>query len=155
MMPDFRSLYICFVFIDTLDAFAERMVKFLKVVIEMDAQRPKVKIWFPGRIVKEAKDRITDREFQSSAPIAMGSAEDPASFDFFDSSHSTLHDDDDASDDEIEKEKALAEPPSTYVWIEMGFFERICNPLPLQPLSNQKNVTQMHFHLKRSLECFY
>ena len=119
MMPDFRSLYICFVFIDTLDAFAERMVKFLKVVIEMDAQRPKVKIWFPGRIVKEAKDRIADREFQSSGPIAMGSAEDPASFDFFDSSHSTLHDDDDASDDEIEKEKALAESPSTYVWIEI------------------------------------
>ena len=90
------------------------MVKFLKVVIEIDAQRPKVKIWFPGRIVKEAKDRITDREFKSSGPIAMGSAEDPASFDLFDSSHSTLHDDD-ASDDEIEKEEALAEPPSTYV----------------------------------------
>ena len=96
------------------------MVKFLKVVIEIDAQRPKVRIWFPGRIVKAAKDRITDREFESSAPIAMGSDEDPTSFDFFDSSHSTLHDDD-ASDDEFEKEKALAEPPSTYVWIGVGF----------------------------------
>ena len=97
------------------------MVKFLKVVIEIDAQRPKVKIWFPGRIVKAAKDRVTDREFKSTSPIAMGSAEDPASFDFFDSSHSTLHDDDDASDEEFEKEKVLAEPPGTYVWIGMGF----------------------------------
>ena len=86
------------------------MVKFLKVIIEIDAQRPKVKIWFPGRIVKAAKDRITDREFKSSGPIAMGSAEDPASFDIFDSSHSTLQDD----DDEFEKENALAEPPRTY-----------------------------------------
>ena len=114
------------------------MVKFLKVVIEIDAQRPKIKIWFPGRIVKAAKDRITDREFKSSGPIAMGSAEDPASFDFFDSSHSTLHDDDDASDDEFEKEKALAEPPSTYVW--MGFFEIFCNPFPytISFFSNRK-----------------
>jgi len=98
------------------------MVKFLKVVIEIDAQRPKVKIWFPGRIAKAAKDRIADREFKSTGPIAMGSAEDPASFDFFDSSHSTLHDDD-ASDEEFEreKEKSLAEPPSTHVWIGMAF----------------------------------
>jgi hypothetical protein len=105
------------------------MVKFLKVVIEIDAQRPKVKIWFPGRIVKSAKDRITDREFKSTSPIAMGSAEDPASFDVFDSSHSTLHGDDDASDDEFRKEKALAEPPSTYVWIGWSY--------PLQSLFKQ------------------
>ncbi|KIM39015.1 hypothetical protein M413DRAFT_447379 [Hebeloma cylindrosporum] len=106
-----RSLYICFVFIDTLDAFAERMVKFLKVIIDIDAQRPKVKLWFPGRIAKVSKDSLTNREFKSAAdPLAMGSAEDPANFDFFDNSTSTL-DDDDVSDDESEKEKSLAEPP--------------------------------------------
>jgi hypothetical protein len=131
------------------------MVKFLKVIIEIDAQRPKVKIWFPGRIVKAAKDRIADREFKSSGPIAMGSAEDPASFDFFDSSHSTLHDDDDASDDEFEKEKALAEPPSKYVRILMEY-RKIFNSPPLQSLFfKQKNVTQMRFHLKRPLKGSY
>lgn len=99
------------------------MVKSLKVVIEIDAQRPKAKIWFPGRIAKVSKDRITDREFKSTAdPLAMGSAEDPVSFGFSDSSNSTLQDDDgDASGDEFEREKGLAEPPSTYVWIGMGF----------------------------------
>ncbi|KIM39011.1 hypothetical protein M413DRAFT_447369 [Hebeloma cylindrosporum] len=105
-----RSLYICFVFIDTLDAFAERMVKFLKVVIAIDAQRPQTKIWFPGRIAKAGKDRIADRDFKGTGPVAMGSAEDPASFDFFDSSSSTLHDDDVTADD-IEREKGLAEAP--------------------------------------------
>jgi len=97
------------------------MVKSLKVVIEIDTQRPKAKIWFPGRIAKFGKDRITDREFKSTAdPLAMGSAEDPVSFGFSDSSNSTLQDDD-ASDDEFEREKGLAEPPSTYVWIGIEF----------------------------------
>ena len=103
------------------------MVKFLKVVIEIDAQRPKVKIWFPGRIVKEAKDRITDREFKSSGPIAMGSAEDPASFDLFDSSHSTLHE---PATMRLKKRKLWLSPQVRMFEFKMGFFERICNSSP-------------------------
>jgi len=91
------------------------MATFLKMIIEIDAQRPKVKLWFPGRIAKASKDGITDRAFKSMAdPLAMGSAEDPVSFAVSDSSNSTLRDDDD-SDDEFGSEKGLAEPPSKYV----------------------------------------
>ena len=109
------------------------MVKFLKVAIEIDAKRPKVKVWFPGRIVKVGKDHITDREFKGTGPVALGSAEDPVSFDFFDSSTSTSHDDD-VSDDEFENDKGLAEPPSTYVldW------DNLLNDLAIMFFPNRK-----------------
>ncbi|CAA7266342.1 unnamed protein product [Cyclocybe aegerita] len=35
-----KSLFICFVFIDTLDSFSERLIKMLKTLQEIDAQRP-------------------------------------------------------------------------------------------------------------------
>ncbi len=79
--PITRSLYVCFVFIDTIDAFAERMVDMLKIIINIDSQRPTVKIWFPGRI-SSLKDSITGDDFESSeSPFSMGSSQDPASFD--------------------------------------------------------------------------
>jgi hypothetical protein len=130
------------------------MVKFLKVIIEIDAQRPKVKIWFPGRIAKVTKDSITNREFRSTAdPLAMGSAEDPVSFEFSDSSNSTL-DDDDGSDDEFEREKGLAEPPSTYDLDWDGVLNDFITFL-VQFFSKQKNVTQMLFLLKGPLDSSY
>ncbi|KJA27441.1 hypothetical protein HYPSUDRAFT_131287 [Hypholoma sublateritium FD-334 SS-4] len=76
-----RSLYVCFVFIDTIDAFAERMVDMLKIIITIDAQRPTVKIWFPGRI-SSLKDSITGDDFEGlESPFSMGSSQDPSSFD--------------------------------------------------------------------------
>ncbi|KAF8972504.1 hypothetical protein BDZ97DRAFT_1722616 [Flammula alnicola] len=103
-----RSLYICFVLIDTLDAFAERIAKLLKIIIDIDAQRPNAKIWFPFRIAT-VKDDITGDEFKDSeAPLEMGTAGDPAAFD-----SSSTHDDDSESmlgEEEDEKER-LAEPP--------------------------------------------
>ncbi|KAF9527115.1 hypothetical protein CPB83DRAFT_856773 [Crepidotus variabilis] len=74
-----RSLFTCFVFIDTLDAFAEQLLKFLQLVIELDSQRRKTRFWFPGRI---AKDTITGSGYKSSAgPFPMGTANDPTRFD--------------------------------------------------------------------------
>jgi len=68
------------------------MVQLLKIVVEIDSQRPKVKIWFPGRIEK-VRDNIINQEFKdAAAPIALGTAEDPARFESFDSLDSTLDD---------------------------------------------------------------
>ncbi|KAF9560292.1 hypothetical protein CPC08DRAFT_708223 [Agrocybe pediades] len=109
-----RSLYICFVFIDTLDAFAECMVKLLKLIIEIDGQRKKAKFWFPGRISR-VKENIINGDFKGTAgPFSMGTAEDPASFDRVenqvDSSASTLGGEDEEDEDLVEKERT-AEPP--------------------------------------------
>ncbi|KAF8972501.1 hypothetical protein BDZ97DRAFT_1649682 [Flammula alnicola] len=105
-----RSLYICFVLIDTLDAFAERIAKLLKIVIDIDAQRPNVKLWFPGRIAT-VKDDITGDEFKdSAAPLEMGSTNDPAAFDSSrDDAESTL-----GGDKDQDEEEQLTEPPSMY-----------------------------------------
>jgi len=102
------------------------MVQLLKIIIKIDFQRPQVKIWFPGRIAKVSRDNITNQEFKDKAgPIPMGSAENPVSFESLDSSDSTL-DGDEVSSDEFEKEKRLAEPPSTYVLFGLGLsFEQI------------------------------
>ncbi|KDR68787.1 hypothetical protein GALMADRAFT_78068 [Galerina marginata CBS 339.88] len=117
-----RSLYICFVFIDTLDAFAESIAKLLKTIIEIDSQRSKAKIWFPGRIVR-ATQNITNGEFKGTeGPLSMGTAENPMSFDEPStrrSSSSTLDEDDDDDDqseglDGIDEEQS-ADPPSKFV----------------------------------------
>lgn len=98
-----RSLFTCFVFLDTLDAFAEHLLQVLKMVVDIDIQRPSPKIWFPGRLSK-VKDDIIDAEFQDSAgPYAMGTTTDPTSFD----SDSTTEDGDE------EDEEELSEPAST------------------------------------------
>jgi hypothetical protein len=97
-----RSLFACFVFLDTLDAFAEHLLLVLKMVVDIDAQRPSPKIWFPGRLSK-VKDGITDAEFQDSdGPYAMGTATDPTSFDS----------DSKPEDGDEEDEEELSEPPS-------------------------------------------
>lgn len=122
--PTPRSLYVCFVFIDTVDAFAERMVDMLKIIINIDAQRPTVKIWFPGRI-SSLKDSITGDDFEGlESPFSMGTSQDPASFDTAsgnatDSESSSILDEDDsdtgkathAEQEDAEKGR-LADAPS-------------------------------------------
>ncbi|KAF8179112.1 hypothetical protein BJ912DRAFT_1128563, partial [Pholiota molesta] len=103
-----RSLYICFVFIDTLDAFAERLSELLKILIDIDTQRPKTKIWFPGRIAT-VKDNLTGDDFQSSgSPLGLGTAQDPAAFEDADrsanDSASTLDDEEEEEGGGKEKE---------------------------------------------------
>ncbi|KAF8907694.1 hypothetical protein CPB84DRAFT_1768565 [Gymnopilus junonius] len=128
-----KSLYVCFVFIDTLDAFAESIVSLLRIIVDIDSQRHHAKIWFPGRIAKvtdNIKDNITNGQFKGTQGVlAMGSPDDPASFESSDggvnssSSGSTLDDDDEDSDSETvpaeeeaeirRKEKEmLTEPPA-------------------------------------------
>ncbi|KAJ3509937.1 hypothetical protein NLJ89_g4950 [Agrocybe chaxingu] len=75
-----KSLFICFVFVDTLDSFSERLVKLLKTIVEIDSQRPQPRFWFPGRIAKVRED-ISSVEFRGAGgPFSMGTTEDPTTF---------------------------------------------------------------------------
>lgn len=59
--------------------FAERLVKFMEVVIDLDSKRTKAQFWFPGRISK-VKENLTGSEFKGSAGLSMGTADDPTTF---------------------------------------------------------------------------
>ncbi|CAA7266340.1 unnamed protein product [Cyclocybe aegerita] len=75
-----KSLFICFVFIDTLDSFSERLVKLLKTIAEIDSQRSQPRFWFPGRIAK-VTENIASGEFKGAGgPFSMGTADDPTAF---------------------------------------------------------------------------
>ncbi|KAH9487318.1 hypothetical protein JR316_0001391 [Psilocybe cubensis] len=104
-----RSLYICFVFIDTIDAFSEAIVKMLKIVTEIDAQRPKPKVWFPGRIVK-ASQNITNSDFKDvDGPIALGTSQNPVVFSSNESSQTSLTESESDDEDEESEEKKRKE----------------------------------------------
>lgn len=63
-----------------MDAFAEQLLEFTNVIVEIDGQRTKPKYWFPGRIAK-VKDNLTSNEFKGGAgPLSMGTMEDPTTF---------------------------------------------------------------------------
>ncbi|GLB36769.1 putative ER transporter, 6TM, N-terminal [Lyophyllum shimeji] len=77
-----RSLYICFVFEYALDAFAERLVKFLQILVDLDGKRPKPRLWWPSGFRKLAQKLISRREVdQQVIPLASGTSDDPTSFD--------------------------------------------------------------------------
>lgn len=66
----------------SMEAFAERLVDVLKMIINIDSQRQTVKVWFPGRIAS-VKENITGNDFGQGleSPFGMGTSENPASFD--------------------------------------------------------------------------
>ncbi|KAF8798312.1 hypothetical protein BYT27DRAFT_7177807 [Phlegmacium glaucopus] len=107
-----RSLFICFVFLDTLDAFADHLLQVLKMVVDIDTERPKAKIWFPGRLSR-VKDNIIDADFKGSAgPYSMGTATDPTSFDFPSNRSNSSTPDLAQEDGDENDEEDLSEPPS-------------------------------------------
>ncbi|KAG5654141.1 hypothetical protein H0H81_006852 [Sphagnurus paluster] len=91
-----RSLYTCFVFSYALDAFAERLSRFLALAVELDAKRPKPRIWMPsgfGKLGRKLRSRrVVD---QQANPLAVGTTNDPTSFDI--------------SDEEIDEEEESTE----------------------------------------------
>ncbi|KAF7318664.1 hypothetical protein HMN09_00378100 [Mycena chlorophos] len=77
-----RSLFVCFVFCDTLDAFAARLHHLLSLSIELDKRRPRPRLWLPSgfgklwrKLTSRAPGPIEDY------PLAMGTSRDPAVFD--------------------------------------------------------------------------
>ncbi|KAG6828854.1 hypothetical protein H0H92_006561 [Tricholoma furcatifolium] len=76
-----RSLYICFVFSYSFDAFAERLAKFMAVIIDIDAKRPKPRIWAPSGFGKLGRKIMSKRdEDDRVTPLAIGTSQDPTSF---------------------------------------------------------------------------
>ncbi|KAF7367705.1 hypothetical protein MSAN_00834300 [Mycena sanguinolenta] len=76
-----ESLFICFVFCDTLDAFAARVHRVLTIVADLDLRRPKPRLWFPPGFGKLGR-RLLSREPANldEQPLAMGTASDPTKF---------------------------------------------------------------------------
>ncbi|KAF9031494.1 hypothetical protein BDZ89DRAFT_1063889 [Hymenopellis radicata] len=76
-----RSLFICFTFLDTLGAFAFSLHKMLTLVVRLDAERPRPRVWMPigmgslGGKLKGTMSADTDVN-----PIAMGTPTDPFKF---------------------------------------------------------------------------
>jgi hypothetical protein len=77
-----RSLFICFVFSYALDAFAERLLHLLDIMIELDVKRPRPRVWMPSGFGKLGR-KITSRRAvdDKAVPLAMGTPDDPTQFD--------------------------------------------------------------------------
>ncbi|KAJ7612695.1 hypothetical protein FB45DRAFT_939576 [Roridomyces roridus] len=76
-----RSLFICFMFADTLDVFAVRLLRVLALIVDLDGRREGVRVWFPtgfGKIWRKATSRTPG--VADSQPVGMGFVEDPTKF---------------------------------------------------------------------------
>ncbi|KAJ7083884.1 hypothetical protein C8R44DRAFT_862351 [Mycena epipterygia] len=77
-----RSLFMCFVFCDTLDVFAARLHRVLTLVTELDKKRPGVRVWMPsgfGKIGRKVFSRGEEGAVEAQ-PLAMGTESDPTQF---------------------------------------------------------------------------
>lgn len=95
-----RSLFICFVFSYALDAFAERLLHLLDILVDLDAKRSRPRVWMPSGFGKLGRKIMSRRQVdQTVTPLAMGTSEDPTQF-----GDDTDSDEDD--DSTIDEEKA-------------------------------------------------
>lgn len=80
-----RSLFVCFVFCDTLEAFAETLLNLGTVIGRIDSKRPKPRVWMPigigsiGGKVKGTQGGLATNSDVS--PFAMGAPTNPYKFD--------------------------------------------------------------------------
>jgi len=71
-----RSLFMAFVFIDSLDSFAEKLVAHLELLLEIDSLRGEPRFWYPGRFA-EMKEVVSGNQFEETGPrVGMGDATD-------------------------------------------------------------------------------
>ncbi|KAF7311860.1 hypothetical protein MIND_00196700 [Mycena indigotica] len=77
-----RSLFICFVFCDTVDAFGARLLSLLALATDLDSRRPHPRLWLPSGFGKLWR-KMTSRAPAplDSSPLAMGIHRDPAVYD--------------------------------------------------------------------------
>lgn len=130
-----RSLFVCFLFSDTVVAFAKRLAKVMELLVNLDEKRPGPRIWMPsgfgmlGRKIL-SKYGVDDRV----NPLAMGSATDPTKFPS-DSGSSTQ------GGEEDEEEMHEPEPRMYIIFISPCIY-----PLnPPFPFAFQPGI-QMHSH---------
>ncbi|KAJ7207441.1 hypothetical protein GGX14DRAFT_698162 [Mycena pura] len=111
-----RSLFICFVFCDTLDAFAARLHRVLILATDLDARRPRPRIWLPSGFGKVWRKLVT--RAPAAVPdslITMGTLRDPTRFDDADTDGASADGDDTtaggaASNNELDEEPRPAQP---------------------------------------------
>jgi hypothetical protein len=96
-----RSLFICFVFTYALDAFAERLIKLLTILVDLDGKRPKPRLWAPSGFGNIGRKIMSKREIdKSTVPLAMGTSNDPTKFPSTNSSKESIDGED--TDDELD-----------------------------------------------------
>ncbi|KAG6817295.1 hypothetical protein H0H87_010637 [Tephrocybe sp. NHM501043] len=113
-----RSLYVCFVFSYAIDTFADRLLKLVAVIVDIDGKRPKPRIWAPSGFGKLGRKIMSKRHVDTQvAPLAIGTSHDPTSFD--EGSRDDIDDNDDNETvqelpkDRCDRKNPDALPPST------------------------------------------
>ncbi|TFK38741.1 hypothetical protein BDQ12DRAFT_712685 [Crucibulum laeve] len=115
-----RSLFICFVFVDTIDTFADRLARVLRFLVTLDAKRPKPRLWTPSGFGKLGRKIMSRRGvFDKTASIPLGTSNDPTAFTPTPTRTESVDTDEDDSDDEdevvteIPRRNPDALPPTT------------------------------------------
>ena len=112
-----RSLYISFVFIATLDAFVERIVEVLKMIIDIDAARPTVRVWFPGPATSFIETIVGNDFHGLENPFGIGISQDPSSFDttsYYGSDSDSSSEGDKGQDEKRARKRRRENVPSTF-----------------------------------------
>jgi hypothetical protein len=100
-----RSLFICFVFTEALEAFAEHIMKVLKCVVDIDTQRPKPRLWMPCSLNRVAQKIKGTKVEGVQGVLAMGTTSDPTTFEDSDAQEQS------DSDDEVEQQPEKQQEP--------------------------------------------
>jgi len=100
-----RSLFICFVFTESLEAFAEHLMKVLECVVDIDMQRPKPRLWMPGSLNQVAHKIRGTKVEGAQGVMAMGATSDPTIFEDSDAQEES------DSDDEVEQQPENRQEP--------------------------------------------
>ena len=102
-----RSLFVCFVFSYALDAFAERLLQLLEILIELDPKRQRSRVWMPSGFGKLGRKIMSKSQIDHTvAPLAMGTSDDPTQFDDVTESDTDEGTVDDEKTEGIEKKEA-------------------------------------------------
>ena len=71
------SLFICFVFADTLDAFTQRLISLFELMVELDEERPRPCFWFPSGFSNIRRKALSRRRVDEAIVArALGSSPD-------------------------------------------------------------------------------
>ncbi|KAJ7745343.1 hypothetical protein B0H16DRAFT_977704 [Mycena metata] len=101
-----RSLFICFVFCDALDAFAARLQRIMGIVAELDLERQQPRFWFPLGLGSIGHKLLSKQDVGVvTQPLAMGTATDPTQFEDASTTEGAGEEEEDSVEDvDVEKE---------------------------------------------------
>ncbi|TFK67683.1 hypothetical protein BDN72DRAFT_87052 [Pluteus cervinus] len=122
-----RSLFICFVFADTLDAFTQRLISLFELMIELDQDRPRPSFWFPSGFSKLGHKIMSRRRVDEAVVArALGSSPDLTTI-----NEETEHDPDSEDEDDIQYVNASRKDPDARPPTSAGgkIFLKLCGIL--------------------------